>query len=231
MTLVTRASAERVSEATAALISYAQRVRLAPGDKLPTEREMVRLLNVGRSTVREVIGKWQALGIVEVQHGIGTFLLRALSHDMVHIPVTILVSQRTRLQVLEVRRALEVEASALAATRATSRDLKDIHQKLCAMETVHLRDGHAGQEDLEFHLAIYAASKNPFFGQFLAQINEGLLDLFQISDTDHDFAARTFPYHRKLYEALEDHNPDKARQHTMTILSLVEEDLLALSNT
>lgn len=49
--------------------------RLDPGDKLPTESEIMRILGVSRTVVREAISHMQAAGLVETRHGIGTFVL------------------------------------------------------------------------------------------------------------------------------------------------------------
>lgn len=154
---------------------------IRPGDRLPTERQLMETLAVGRSTVREVIRKLQALGVVESRKGSGTYLLKATSADAIHMPLVIdtaLLRDRL-LQTLDVRRGLESEASALAALRATPDDIAAIEAKLDAMEAVHHEKGTAGLEDLAFHLAIYDASHNPLFGQLLEQMRGAFESFFE----------------------------------------------------
>lgn len=48
---------------------------LRPGDRVPTEPELVREFGVSRTVVREAMQRLQAAGLVETQHGVGTFVL------------------------------------------------------------------------------------------------------------------------------------------------------------
>ena len=97
------------------------------------------------------------------------------------------------------------------------------------MERVHLRDGTSGPQDLAFHLAIYDAERNPLFRQLLEQMR-GLFEAFWSIPFDrHDFAARSFPFHRMLFEAIRDGDPAAAAAHTRAILDIVEEDIKEMS--
>jgi GntR family transcriptional repressor for pyruvate dehydrogenase complex len=118
-----------------------------------------------------------------------------------------------------------VEASALAAMRAGEADLERMDAKLRVMEAVHIEKGCAGQEDLEFHLSIYEACGNPLFGQLLHQMHQSVQVLFGMSSLRVDFAARSFPFHRELFEAIAAQDPDTARAKTLSILAIVEEDI------
>ena len=188
-------------------------------------------LAVGRSTVREAIRKFQALGLVEARKGSGTFLKRTVSADAVHLPLMIdVTSLRDRLvQTLEVRRGLEVEASAVAAARATPEDFEIIESKLVAMERVHIEKGTAGHEDLAFHLAIYDATHNPLFRQLLEQFRGAFESFFEKPFDRPDFARRSFPFHRELFEAIRTRNVESARQKTLAILAVVQEDIEAMA--
>ncbi|MDX7952042.1 FadR/GntR family transcriptional regulator [Lichenihabitans sp. Uapishka_5] len=217
----------RVESVSRALSHYIGTAALQPGDRLPAERDLMKSLAVGRSTVREVIRQFQALGIVEARKGSGTYLRRVTSADAIHVPLMIeAASLRDRLlQTLEVRRGLEVEASAAAARRATPGHLTIIEAKLDAMEAVHLVKGTAGREDLAFHLAIYDAAGNPLFRQLLEGIREGFERFFDKPFERPDFAARSFPFHRELFDAIRKGDEKKARKKTKQILAVVEEDI------
>src|SRR5689334_2787089 len=130
---------DRAQSVMTAMADYIARSGLKPGDRLPAERELMTALEVGRSTVREVIRQLQALGIVESRKGSGTYLLRLVSADTIHLPLSFDAShlRDALLQTLDVRRGLEAEASALAALRRTPEDLRRIEEKLDAMEAVH----------------------------------------------------------------------------------------------
>ncbi|MFO1151885.1 MAG: FadR/GntR family transcriptional regulator [Alsobacter sp.] len=224
-------SADRAESVMRAIADFIARSNLQPGSRLPTERQLMASLAVGRSTVREVIRKLQALGVVESRKGSGTYLMRSVSADAVHLPLTIDASTlRDRLlQTLDVRRGLEVEASALAARRRTPADVAVMSARLDEMERVHLDKGTAGREDLAFHLAIYDATHNPLFGQLLEQMREAFERFWDKPFDRPDFARRSFPFHRELFDAIRDGDEDGAREKTLAILAIVEEDIRDMS--
>ena len=224
-------ASDRGRSVKSALADFIVRSKLVPGDRLPTERQLAEGLAVGRSTVREVMRQLQALGVVESRKGSGAFLLRQISGDSIHVPLTIdtAVLRDRLLQTLDVRRGLEIEASMLAAQRRTREDLGAIEVKLIEMERVHLDKGTAGREDLAFHLAVYDATQNPLFRQLLGQMREAFESFFDKPFDRPDFARRSFPFHRKLFEAIERRQPIEARDHTSAILAITEEDIKEMS--
>jgi GntR family transcriptional regulator, transcriptional repressor for pyruvate dehydrogenase complex len=225
--------ADRIAEVTEALSGFISKSGLEPGDRLPTERELMEALGVGRSTVREVIRQFQARGLVESKQGSGTYLVRVASREAIHVPLIIDlgtgVLRDQLLRALEVRRGLEVEASAVAAKNATPEDIEIMEEALEIMERSHLAHGTAGEEDRGFHLAIYDATHNPLFRQLLEQIQDAFDRFFAKPFDRSDFASRSFPYHRALFNAIRDKDIDLARSHTMQILDVVEEDIKEMS--
>jgi GntR family transcriptional repressor for pyruvate dehydrogenase complex len=224
-------AADRAHSVMQAITGFIGGSGLRPGQRLPTERQLMQSLAVGRSTVREAIRKLQALGIVESRTGSGTYLLRPVSAGAIHLPLMIdtTVLRDRLLQTLDVRRGLEVEASSLAARRATPADLQILSQKLDEMERVHVEKGTAGREDLAFHLAIYDATHNPLFRQILEQMREAFESFFEKPFDRPDFARRSFPFHRELFDAIRCRDQQRAREKTLSILTIVEEDIKDMS--
>jgi DNA-binding FadR family transcriptional regulator len=223
--------ADRAQQVISALADFIQRSGLNPGDRLPAEREMMAALAVGRSTIREVLSHFQALGVVEARKGSGTYLLRAISTATIHMPLA-LDTEHLRdalLQTLEVRRGIEVEAGMVASRRRTEADLVNIEAKLNEMERVHLAKGTSGPEDLAFHLAIYDATHNPLFKQLLEQMREAFERFWDEPFDRSDFARRSFPFHRTLFDAIAAQDAEAARAETLKILAVVEEDIKEMS--
>lgn len=223
--------ADRARQVMVALADYIQYSKLSPGDRLPAERELMATLAVGRSTIREVIRHFQALGVVEARKGSGTYLLRAISNATVHMPLSLETThlRDALLKSLEVRRGIEAEASMVAARRRTDADIANMSQKLEVMERVHVAKGTAGPEDLEFHLAIYDATHNPLFRQLLEQMRDAFEHFFAKPFDRPDFARRSFPFHRILFNAIVAEDPEAARAATLEILAIVEEDIKEMS--
>lgn len=222
---------DRALQVIEALAAYIQNANLQAGDRLPTEHELMAALAVGRSTIREAIRHFQALGVIKSRKGSGSYLIKPVSMATIHLPLSFdPVRQRDALlKTLQVRRGIEAEASMVAARQRTSNDLVLIERALNEMERVHLAKGTSGPEDLAFHLAIYDATHNPLFRQLLEQLREAFLQFWDHPFERLDFARRTFPFHRTLFDAIVAQDPERARQETLKILDIVEEDIKEMS--
>lgn len=222
---------DRARQVTEALASYIDRANLKAGDRMPAERELMSALAVGRSTIREAIRHFQALGVIESRKGSGTYLLKPITTATVHMPLSFDAAhlRDVLLQTLEVRRGIECEAAMLAAVRRTPEDLVVIEEKLVEMERVHHLKGTAGEEDLAFHLSIYDATHNPVFRQLLEQMREAFERFWEKPFDRPDFARRSFPFHRTLFDAIAAGETEAARGETLKILEVVEEDIKEMS--
>ena len=91
--------------ATDLVTDLSQRIllgKIAAGQKLPSENEIVRQHGVSRTVVREAISKLQASGLVETHHGVGTFVLERGNQTGLHLKVETAASVR---DIIEIGRA------------------------------------------------------------------------------------------------------------------------------
>lgn len=127
--------------------------------KIPTETVLAEQLGVGRNTVREAVRALTHAGLLECRQGDGTYVRATseLSGAMLRR-----LRRAEQLEILEVRRALEVEAARLAATRRTDADVVLIEAALATREQAwESGDPDAFVEaDLAFHMAIVHATHN-----------------------------------------------------------------------
>lgn len=131
----------------------------AVGDKIPPEPALSDTLGVGRNTIREAVKALTHAGLLECRQGDGTYV-RATNE------MSGAVRRRLRtakvIEVLEVRRALEVEAARLAANYRDNADIATI-EAACARRDAALaasdHDTFVGA-DLDFHTAIVEATHN-----------------------------------------------------------------------
>jgi DNA-binding FadR family transcriptional regulator len=147
--------------------------QLQPGDLLPTEPELVEELGVSRNSVREALKALQALDIVEIRHGYGTYVGR-LSLDPLTNGLTFRTLQgisgndiRAIGEILEVREVLEDGLIRRVATSIPDEDLAALGDVVKAM-TAKARAGETfPDEDREFHDILYRSLDNQFIGQLL----------------------------------------------------------------
>lgn len=133
---------------------------LKPGDKLPSERDMAESLGVSRASVREALTALEAMGILNMRPGEGTFVRQTSNCDTFEpLALVLAVEQNPGGQMMEVRRVVETELAALAAIRATSEDIQKIYESLQIMRTASTVE-EAVKADLGFHFSIAEATHN-----------------------------------------------------------------------
>ena len=208
------------------LAAYVDQMGVSPGSKLPSERVLCAALGVGRSTVREALKRWEALGIVDMRHGSGVYLRVAVSPNLLHVPLVLARPSKVKnlLQILQVRRALEGEAAALCAMSARDEDVASVGAALLRMEASHAR-GDGAEADWQFHLSIYRATGNPFFPQLIQSMRDLLHQLWENALELPDFAAASHPFHRSMYEAIARRDPDAARGEAWKLIDSVEGEI------
>jgi GntR family transcriptional regulator, transcriptional repressor for pyruvate dehydrogenase complex len=137
--------------------------RLAPGQRLPSERALSEALGISRPTVREAIRSLQAMHILESRHGAGTFVA-SLSVEELLGPLQFVLSLADGglEQLFEVRLLLEPGAAALAAERVTPQALTALRECAARARAETLDDPEAMLRlDTELHERIVRASANP----------------------------------------------------------------------
>jgi GntR family transcriptional repressor for pyruvate dehydrogenase complex len=155
----------------AVLVDAIQGGLYRPGERLPVGHDLARRLNVSRTTVREAIAVLERADIVTVRRGNGGGVL---VHTNV-IPAYVIAntggdSQASMRSILEIRRALEVPAALLAGQRATERDLLELAQSAHRLEDLLSDPDEFIVVDLQFHIRISEASRNPLFSKHLREI-------------------------------------------------------------
>jgi GntR family transcriptional repressor for pyruvate dehydrogenase complex len=155
------------------LLDYLLSGEIAPGDRMPSERQLAADLGVGRSAVREAITALALLGLVEVRQGDGTYLRRidsGLPIDTIEWGM-VLGSRRTR-DLVETRHHLEIVVAGLAATRRTAATVDELRRVLTEMEMVTGEPVRFGAADVAFHLCLADAAGNEVLSRMLVSIGQ-----------------------------------------------------------
>jgi DNA-binding FadR family transcriptional regulator len=204
---------------------------LEPGDQLPSERELSEELQVSRGTIREAVQFLQALGLVEIRHGSGTFVRiasdpRALREEWRQW--TIRHAEHIH-ELLEIRKGLEPFAAELAAQRAGDEDIAAMEDALVEMEpALDVPDVTALiQADLAFHHALCAASGNASLAEFADTLGEQLVRERGATWNLPGRPQRSQREHRAIYDAIRSRNSGRARLAMLEHLDSIEADLAA----
>ncbi len=135
-----------VSEIVDSLATSIREGHMQPGEKLPTEAEIMAKFDVSRTVVREALSKLQASSLVETRHGIGTFVLQPQDAGNFRINAEDFATVADVISVLELRISLETEAAGLAASRRTPENLAAMEAALKAFSDSIDADSDADPE-------------------------------------------------------------------------------------
>ena len=203
---------------------------VAPGAKVPSEAEIIRVLGVSRSVVREAMSHLQASGLVETRQGIGTFALARAPQPM-GLAVAAEMSKDDVLALLELRISLETESAGLAAGRRSEAQLAQVRAALNIFLARCQAGGETAAADTQFHLAIAQASGNRYLYDVLDHMGRELLPRARLSsariprDSPAIFIERVTREHEDIYTALERRDAESARAAMRTHLSNSRERL------
>ena len=190
---------------------------LKPGDKLPSEAEVVREHGVSRTVVREAISKLQSAGWVDTHHGVGTFVLEHRADTSFRINPNHIATSMDVLAILELRVSLETEAAGLAAQRRSADHLAAMRLALDDFETNIDRGGDTVAPDIQFHLTIARATGNRYFVDVMSHLGSTLLPRTRLSTAQFaqpDLATylhRVNQEHEQIYDGIARQDIEAAR--------------------
>ncbi len=208
VTTTHKALPERVAQQITQLIISRD---LKSGDKLPNEFELGSLLNVGRGTIREAVKILAARNVLTIQRGRGTFISK--HPGMVDDPFGFaFYPDRLKLafDLWEVRMQLEPWVAAMAAERATEKDITEIRARCTDVENDILAGVNHLPNDVRFHISIAKCTRNDVVPNLIPVITYSV-DLFGTLNKN-TLLTETIITHRTIVDAIAAHDPEKARQ-------------------
>lgn len=189
-----------------------------PDEKLPSESELGRKFNVGRSTVREALNVLKTRELVYTVPGLGTFVNKRTVLDAVmlslHIPDP--ASEKDLLNIMELRLALEPLCAALAARRAGAaqvREMERLQKRLLACD-----DPRAFAElDIAFHMFLAESTGNPLFRNAMNLVRSFLQEQQILTSREEWRRNKAGKFHAQVIDSIRNHDEfaaeDVMREH------------------
>ncbi len=183
---------------------------LAPGDRLPAERDLAARLGVSRSSIRQALTMLRVMGLLEIRHGTGIYLLRPVRDVIPPIAVESVGADPVLPAVSEVREVLESHAARMAARHRTAVDLATMAHAIAEMET-EIGRGEPGLEgDRRFHRAVIAAARNPVLADLMLDL-QPTVDLVSKGSLERaGQPPRSLATHRLIFEAVTRQDEEEA---------------------
>jgi DNA-binding FadR family transcriptional regulator len=218
MTSTSARSRRKLSETVAdRLLEHIRSHRLKPGDRLPSERQLMQEYDVGRPAIREAMQQLQHLGLVEIRHGgrarvaepslgqIAAQLEAAMRHLLTNSAASLENLKESRLM-------FETGMVRIAARKRSQRDV----ERLSAV----LERQRAAADDLErfvaldgeFHREIAAMSGNPIFAVVCEAMFQWLADFYRGAVSVPGLEQLTLSEHAQILEAIASGDPEKAAE-------------------
>jgi len=210
------------------LTSEIRNGRLRPGERLPTEKALMRKFGVGRSTIREALQHLVILGLAEAKRGFGYKIKSFDRQTLLGLDVTAaLLAEDALLDLLEAREIVEVPIARFAATRATPDDLQAMERLLRQMEDRLLHGRTVHRLAARFHLLIAQAAKNATLQRWITSIIPLLTARgWQIEHDIPGRSARELTLHRELYERIKSRDLNAVQRAMVEHLADTRETIL-----
>jgi DNA-binding FadR family transcriptional regulator len=188
--------------------------RFSPGDQLPSEKEFMEELGVGRSTVREAMLSLQKMGLATVRSGerarVTTPTAQVLVQELSGAARLLLAQDNGVQRFQEARALFEVGIVRSAALGATKEDLLRLN---AALESNRLAIGTTEfmRTDVAFHYAIATIPGNPIFTALYDALIEWLSEQREISGRAPMAAQLAYAAHERIYHAIAAHDAVEAQ--------------------
>ncbi|MFQ1048617.1 FadR/GntR family transcriptional regulator [Avibacterium paragallinarum] len=168
---------------------------LKEGDLMPTENELMETLAVSRSSLREAIKSLEALHILDIRHGVGTFIspssLTPMIHSLAfHTQLHLQNNMKYLLDILDVREILQYGFAPLAIAHINERHIEELQSISLELQRLARKEQFSLELEYQIHLQTYQAIQNPLLLQYLDafwqifQQQESNLPPPQLSPTD-----------------------------------------------
>jgi GntR family transcriptional repressor for pyruvate dehydrogenase complex len=203
--------------------------KLKAGDQLPSERELSETFKVSRTSVREALRTLETKGLIISRTGMGNFVADLPIESLVAPLAKLLIEEKTALaDIFELRKLIEPHIAALAAERATPREIERM-KKLLDKQREQVQGGATGVDaDTEFHFAIGKATQN----HAIEKLVSGLLDVLSHSREESlQTSGRrqaSIDSHLAIVAAIEKHDQAKAWEAMRYHIEQVEQNVLSL---
>jgi len=209
--------------------------KVKSGDKLPTEKQLTKTLGVSRTCVREAMKSLQALQLVSVRAGVGAVVNQPSPGAWfnAHLFAAAIHSEERDAQT-EFRKILEVGLVSLAAEKADHLDILALSKSIADFEAALLKrkNRYPYQADVDFHTAVAAASKNPIAEMIWRAFVPPLTEQLRATAIVPTGPAEGLRDHLRIFSAITEHNPEKARSAMRAHLENAERNfLIARSGT
>lgn len=204
--------------------NYIKENNMKPGDKLPSQAELIEMMGVSRSALRESMKTLEAKDIIEMKNGKGAYVKENFVSALA-AQLNFTKEKEMLVQMIEVRKVLEREILKLVIHNADDKELEELGKVVKILIDKYSRGEVQTKEDHKFHYMIYEISHHKIFQQLIQVLSDSMNKLWEFPLNMENPFTNTIPLHEELYKALRERNLKKAREVNDKILNDMIKDI------
>jgi GntR family transcriptional repressor for pyruvate dehydrogenase complex len=202
--------------------------RFPPGSRLPAERDLVTMFDTSRQTIREAIYRAELVGLIEVRHGAGSFVVSATPTVTEKAVDELIKIEAGKVgEFFEIRRALEGWCAGQAAKAADKSHLGAMKARLDVMKTLDVTSDAWEENDIGFHAALAAATGNPLAVRMMEILRDSFTAFYRLKRyiPNREEQALIWQHHAAIYDAVRERSPERARAAIIGHMDFIEAKL------
>lgn len=187
-------------------------------ERLPSEAEICEIVGVSRTPVREAMKILDAIGVIEIRRGVGTYFRQHARSALGYLLMfDAAIEQATPEQLFEARLMVEQTTAELASIRSTPEDIQRMREansellRLAESQDIDLEQ--VTEADIAFHKAVFDACGNPLIAAIGKLTIEQVRPWVRLTNQDEG-PMKSVEIHNEMIAAIEKHDVSEARQST-----------------
>ncbi|MCT1578388.1 FadR family transcriptional regulator [Oceanobacillus kimchii] len=181
--------------------------KIKPGDKLPSEYELMEMLYVSRAVLREALSALETLGILKRKSREGTYISDKIGTRPFRLMLAL--SSDDIETIIETRMTQELGFVTLAAEKITEEELQRLETTIYNMSN---NIGNYDEMDKEFHNIITSSVMNNVTSGIIEPLMDFFYKVYYTISKEHRNIDITIQQHQAIFEALKDRDPFEAHR-------------------
>jgi len=186
---------------------------IKPGDRLPTELELISSFGVSRTALREGMQRLLMIDAIEIRPGAGTFVKDINKRSLLKIPGLKMIKDKNKLlKIIELRKIFEAGIIELAIERADDKDIEKLSECLNTHEKGAIKNIFPAEGDAQFHKFLVLSTHNEVIIDFYEDIYKLILNsIVHFKNYQNDY-KKSLIHHRKIFNALKKRDVAEAKK-------------------
>ena len=205
------------------------------GDMLASQDELAKTMGVSRASLREAFNRLQLMGLIEIKQGRGTFVRQLSSGDfMSSLSAFLIVEKKSAIELLEARLEIESSVAKMAAEKGNKERILKIEETLIGMGKAIKSDDLPKfiERDVRFHVAVAESCDNQIMikiVEILRRLMKQLIErvFYDVAVDKQALMQLTYDFHEKVYNAILERDPERAKRSMQNHLSDVMERIVS----